>query len=116
MVLFVDKQLAPEWNGEKLTECTRHAAPWWMWRMSYYCTKLVTVRLGHGLQLLYLSQCSKSVSRERTSHKCLAPMHHRRRHRLNIQHVWEMRDRAKPWRWIGDRDTGKLSNGGGERR
>jgi hypothetical protein len=60
--------------------------------------------------------CPEAMGRERTPHRCLAPIHHRRRRRLNILHVWEMGYRAKPWRWIGDRDTGRLGNGGGERR
>jgi hypothetical protein len=67
------------------------------------------VRKGDGV-------CPKAVSRERAPHRRLAPIHHRRRRRFNILHIGEMGDRAEP-RWgVRDRDTGRLGDGGGERR
>ena len=41
--------------------------------------------------------CSKSVSRKRAPYRCLAPVHHRRRCRLDVLHIREMGDRAKKW-------------------
>jgi hypothetical protein len=59
--------------------------------------------------------CSKTVSKERAPHMRLAPVHHRRGRRFNVLHIGEMGDRAKTWRRVGDRDTGRLGDGGGER-
>ena len=60
------------------------------------------VRKGDGV-------CSKAVRRERTPHRRLAPIYHRRRRRFDILYIGEMRDHAKPCRRVGDRNMGSLA-------
>lgn len=58
---------------------------------------------------------AKAVSGECAPYGSLAPIHHGWRRRLDVHHIWEMRDRAKTRRWVGDWDARRLCDCSGER-
>ncbi len=57
---------------------------------------------------------AKAVSGECAPYGSLAPIHHGWGRGLDVHHIWEMGDRAKAGRWVGDWDTGGLCNCGRE--
>ena len=57
--------------------------------------------------------CVKTVNRERAPYKSLLPLYHRRRPWSDVQRIWEKKNRAKPWRRIGNWGTGRLGGGDG---
>ena len=59
------------------------------------------VRKGDGV-------CAKTVGGKCAPYGSLAPIHDGWRRGLDVHHVWEMRDRAKTRRWVGDWYAGRL--------
>jgi hypothetical protein len=59
--------------------------------------------------------CAEAMSGECAPYRSLAPIHDGWRRGFDVHHIWEMRDRAKTGRWVGDRYAGRFCDGSGER-